>query len=92
MDLINLRSDPELSRCYPRKWPARIEIFTRDGRRLEASNDHPKGDPENPLKEADVIEKFKALTNGLISVYTQEGIVDRVLNLEEMANINELLT
>ena len=92
MDLINLRSDPELSRCYPRKWPARVEIFTRDGRRLEASNDHPKGDPENPLGEADVIEKFKALTNGLISVSTQEGIVERVLNLEEMADINMLLT
>ena len=57
-----------------------------------ASNDHPKGDPENPLGEADVIEKFKTLTNGLISASTQEGIVERVSNLEEMANINKLLT
>ncbi|MCP4579096.1 MAG: MmgE/PrpD family protein, partial [Deltaproteobacteria bacterium] len=92
MELVNLRSDPELSRCYPRKWPARVEILTRDGRRLEAFNDHPKGDPENPLGEADVIEKFKALTNGLISASTREGIVERVLNLEEIADMNKLIT
>jgi len=92
MDLINLRSDPQLSQSYPHKWPARVEILTRDGRRLEASIDHPKGDPENPLGERDVIEKFKSLTDGLISASTQEGIVERVLNLEEIVNINKLFT
>ena len=51
---------------------------------------YPSGKPRIP--HSCVVEKFKALTNGQISVSTQEGIVERILNLEEMADINKLLT
>ena len=31
MERIQIVSDPNLSRSYPEKWPAQVEIFTRDG-------------------------------------------------------------
>ena len=34
MQKIELRSDPELTTMYPRKWPARVEIVKQNGERL----------------------------------------------------------
>jgi 2-methylcitrate dehydratase PrpD len=91
MGRIRIRSDPQLSLQYPVKWPARVEIMTRDGKSLKGSSDYPKGDPENPLGERDVIEKFRDLTRGLLSDSSVEAIVERVMGLEEMDDVSNLL-
>jgi 2-methylcitrate dehydratase PrpD len=91
MDRVRVVADPALTSAYPAKWPARAQIHTRDGRCLEGANDHPKGDPENPLDEAEVIEKFRGLTDGLISPAAADRILGRVLRLEEAADASVLL-
>jgi 2-methylcitrate dehydratase PrpD len=91
MERVEIRSDPQLSMHYPGKWPARAEIITRDGKSLKGSSDYPKGDPENPLEERDVIEKFGDLTKGLLSDSTAEAIVKRVMQLEDMDDVSNLL-
>jgi len=91
MERIKIRIDPELSKLYPAKWAARLEITTRDGKILTGSSDYPKGDPENPLQERDVIEKFRGLTEGLLSNPAAEAIVERVMGLEELSDVNGLL-
>ena len=91
MERIKIRSDPELTRDYPRKWAARADIFTQDGLCLKGANDYPKGDPENPLEDQDVIEKFKTLTEGLIPLSKAEEIIERVMNLEDVADVAKLL-
>ena len=91
MDRVKIRSDPQLTMHYPGKWPARVEIITQDGKKLNGSSDYPKGDPENPLEERDVIEKFRDLTKGLLSDSTAEAIVERVMQLEDMDDVSSLL-
>jgi 2-methylcitrate dehydratase PrpD len=91
MERVKIRSDPQLSMHYPGKWPARAEIITRDGKSLKGRSDYPKGDPENPLEERDVIEKFGDLTKGLLSDSTAEAIVERVMQLEDMDDVSNLL-
>jgi 2-methylcitrate dehydratase PrpD len=91
MERIEIRSDPQLSLQYPVRWPARVEIITRDGKRLKGSSDYPKGDPENPLGERDVIEKFRGLTKGLLSDPSAEAIVERVMDLEDIDDVRHLL-
>ena len=91
MERIKIRSDPELTKSYPRKWGARAEIFRQDGLRLEGANDYPKGDPENPLEDREVIEKFKTLTKGMIPLPKAEEIIERVMNLEDMDDVAKLL-
>ncbi len=91
MGRINIRSDPQLSMQYPAKWPAWVAITTRDGKSLKGSSDYPKGDPENPLGEGDVIEKFKDLTKGLLSDSSAEAIVERVMRLEDLPDVSNLL-
>jgi len=91
MERIDTRSDPRLSKQYPAKWPAWVEITTRDGKSLKGSSDYPKGDPENPLGEGDVIEKFRDLTKGLLSDSSAETMVERVMRLEELPDVSNLL-
>jgi 2-methylcitrate dehydratase PrpD len=91
MKRIEIHSDPQLSQQYPAKWPARVEIITRDGKSLKGSSDYPKGDPENPLEEQEVIEKFRDLTKGLLSDSSAGAIVERVMCLEDMDDVSRLL-
>jgi 2-methylcitrate dehydratase PrpD len=91
MERVSIQSDPELSQSYPLKWPARVEIVTRDGQRLEGENDYPKGDPENPLDERRVIEKFMYLTEGRVPTVIAGRIVERVMNLEDVVDVTDLL-
>ena len=59
--LVECYQDDELDAVYPARWPARVEIRLRDGRRLEAHVDHPKGDPENPFGDDELLDKFRSL-------------------------------
>jgi 2-methylcitrate dehydratase PrpD len=89
---IRIQSDPELSAMYPRKWPARVEILKRSGERLTGSAEHPKGDPENPLTESEVVAKFKSLTRGLISDDRADALCERALALDKIGDVSTLLT
>jgi 2-methylcitrate dehydratase PrpD len=91
MEKIEIHSDPDLSRKYPRLWPAKVEITTRRGETLKGSSDYPKGDPENPLTEDELIQKFKGLTDTILSESAAETIIERVMNLENVDNVTELL-
>jgi len=91
MQKINVAGDPDLTRTYPRKWPARVAITLENGRRLDGANEYPKGDPENPLSERELITKFKNLTEGGLPPPQADVIIDRVLGLESMSDVNELL-
>jgi len=91
MSRVFVRNDDELSRHYPRKWPARVEITTNSGNRVNGEVDYPKGDPENPLTETELVEKFSSLTQGLIAPAKANTIIDRVMNLEILSDVGQLL-
>jgi 2-methylcitrate dehydratase PrpD len=91
MKKVRIAGDPELTGTYPRMWPARVTITLKDGRKLEAANAYPKGDPENPLSERELIAKFKDLTAGALPDARADALVERVMDLESMGNVIELL-
>ncbi|MBN2439289.1 MAG: MmgE/PrpD family protein, partial [Deltaproteobacteria bacterium] len=92
MQKIRIQSDPELTGAYPRKWPARVRIVLKDGRQLAAANEYPKGDPENPLSEEEVIGKFKSLVSGVIPPARTDMLIERVLHIDESPDIGLLLS
>ena len=91
MQKIHITADPILTAMYPGKWPATVEIITRSGARLTGRVDFPKGDPENPLSEAEVVEKFKMLTRGLITEAWADVLCTRVLAVDECQDVSTLL-
>ncbi len=54
-------ADPELEVLYPARWAAVIEITLKDGQFITARTDYPRGDPENPATEEEMLDKFKKL-------------------------------
>jgi 2-methylcitrate dehydratase PrpD len=65
MDRVTCYRDPELDALFPNQWPAVVEIVRTDGTRLSHRVDYPKGDPENPLTDAELVAKLVDLTPAL---------------------------
>ena len=90
MGSISLKTDPELTRLYPQKWPSRVEIKLENGERYNGYCEYPKGDPENPFSEMELIQKFKKLCGNIIEKDEINRITDLVLALEKVDDVTEI--
>ncbi len=93
MKRVRCVQDPELDKEFPRKWPARVSISTRGGRRFEAFVEYPKGDPENPLSWDEMIEKFHSLASAVYTDSHREEIVNKIrkMDKERIGSLTTLL-
>jgi len=87
MDLISLKEDPKLTRQYPQKWPSRVEIKVANGKTYKGFCEFPKGDPENPFSEKELIQKFNKLCEKIITKHQKDRIVELVLSLEKIDDV-----
>jgi 2-methylcitrate dehydratase PrpD len=53
-------ADAELTKLYPDKFPARVTVTLKDGRKLTETRYFPKGDPQEPLTPAEIEAKFSS--------------------------------
>jgi 2-methylcitrate dehydratase PrpD len=58
---VTVGVDAAREAAYPATWSAGVSVQLRDGRRLDAAQDRPKGDPENPLSPQELEAKFRQL-------------------------------
>jgi 2-methylcitrate dehydratase len=89
---IETTEDPEWTRRYRATDPnelsfgGRVEIFLRDGTRLEdemaVANAHPLG--AKPFGRADYIRKFQILTDGIISTRESNRFLEAVQDLAKL--------
>ena len=91
---IRVVADKDISRAFPTKQAAVVEVIMKDGRSYSEQVDYPKGEPENPMSIEEVREKFVYLT--LFSGRTKEEadeIFDAVIDLENrFDNLLDLIT
>jgi 2-methylcitrate dehydratase PrpD len=83
-DRVMMVLDPEVDRAYPARWIGKVEVLTRDGRRLQGRVDEPKGDPGNTLTRAELEAKALALASyrgGAIET-EMRGVIARVWALD----------
>jgi len=76
-DLANkvvIEGDPHQDWVYPTHRGATVTIRLADGREFSAHEDLPKGEPENPLSDAELQEKFFALAEPYIGTAQAEKI------------------
>ncbi|WP_211229904.1 MmgE/PrpD family protein [Desulfovirgula thermocuniculi] len=91
MGRVSLVADAELDALHPERWPAVVEISTVDGQVYTGRTDFPRGDPENPLTEEELREKFYGLVAGPWGEKKAEALGMAILNLEEVEDVAELL-
>lgn len=59
---VSIIEDPALTNQVPEKREARVECLTRNGVSRQATVVYPKGEPENPMSDEELCEKFNELT------------------------------
>lgn len=82
MGKVELTADPELSRNFPRQRAARVEIELTDGRRLAHFQPTRKGDPEMPLSDAELNDKFLELATPVLGDVKARALLERLWRLE----------
>jgi 2-methylcitrate dehydratase PrpD len=87
MTKIELSADPELSKAFPRQRAARVEIETADGRKLSHFQETRKGDPELPLSDAELDDKFLELVAPVIGKAGASALLKDLWALEKRKNL-----
>ena len=81
-------ADAELSRTFPRQRAARVEIELADGRKLAHFQPTRKGDPEMPLTDAELNEKFLELTTPVVGDVSARDLLNRLWKLESEKSVD----
>ena len=78
-----------------RRWPAenvfRIAVLARDGRRHEVEVTQPRGHPNNPMTDEEVLAKYEALASGALAPAARRAVVDFIWSLERQPRVAALL-
>jgi len=84
--------DAELDKLLPEKFPSRVIIQTKDGRRFEKLYEVPHGDGLNPLSLEELREKYEPLASSVFSRKQIQEIEKRILQLEEVRDFKDIAT
>jgi 2-methylcitrate dehydratase PrpD len=92
-DRVQMVLDPEVDTAYPVRWIGKVSVTTRDGRRLDARIDEPKGDPGNTLTRAELVDKAVRLAGygGGASEHEVRALAERVWAIANAPKVTQLL-
>jgi 2-methylcitrate dehydratase PrpD len=90
LDKTEVIADPELNALYPAKFPARVTITLKDGRRLQEVRYYPKGDPQDPMTPEEIEDKFRANVAHGYSDAEAAHILHLIRTLPDAPHIDEL--
>ena len=88
---VEVVADPEIEKVFPALQRVIVNIKTKDGRTFSKQLDYPKGDPRNPLSDAEIEEKFRALAEGVLSMKAQDKLIAAIWELEKCASVSKLM-
>ncbi len=89
---IKLEENQNHTNAFPAKRYASVVITLQNGEKLQLENIEARGDPDNPLSDAEIETKFVQLTEGVISSSKQNQLIQLIDNLEKEGDINALLS
>lgn len=86
---VRVSVDPDLDRLFPEKTVSRVTVRTSKGA-FTTMVEYPKGNPENPLSDAELVEKFLWLAADTAGEERSSELVAAVERLERMDNVKHL--
>jgi 2-methylcitrate dehydratase PrpD len=86
---VKVSVDPELDRLFPEQTAMRATLRTQQGD-FTTTVEYPKGDPANPLSDAELEEKFYGLTVEVMGEERSRGLKEAVEHLHQMEDIKDL--
>ncbi|MBT7943179.1 MAG: MmgE/PrpD family protein [Alphaproteobacteria bacterium] len=90
IEKIEVADADDLSAEFPKRRAARIHIEATDGRRFEHYSPTRKGDPDNPLTDDELAEKFLELCGPVLGATGAGVLLGALWRLEEAADMVSL--
>ncbi len=90
MARIELTVDPEIDANFPGRRAARVTITTHDGRTAGFLQPTRKGDPELPLSDADLADKFMELAGPVVGDAPARALLGQLWALDEARDLPNL--
>jgi 2-methylcitrate dehydratase PrpD len=87
---VSVIKDDELDALYDEKWPAIVEVRTKDGQLLSARRDIMKGEPEYPVSDKELKQKFISLASDTVSTDRVEQLWQMIFQLDDLKSVSEL--
>jgi 2-methylcitrate dehydratase len=89
-DKITIRENAEMNRDFPGKFRCRVEIAMRDGATRSASVDYPHGHHLDPMSDAEVEAKFRALAGRKLAGEKVEALLTALWGFDKAAGADEV--
>jgi 2-methylcitrate dehydratase PrpD len=89
--LVEIEIDPEIEGAYPDQNGCRLEVVLKDGSSYQGYVPYAKGEPEFRMGEAELREKFAALTSEILSAERADELFERCMRLETLGEVGQLL-
>jgi 2-methylcitrate dehydratase len=91
MGRIRVHSHAEFTGRFPAELPSGLEVRTRSGQRLVERALYPKGHARNPMTDADVSDKFRALAADALPPPRLDPALDALWRIGEQPRVRSLL-
>ena len=88
MQKIECVADPELSKGYPNQRAAQVEIETNDGKKFAHFQPTRKGDPEMPLTDEELDDKYLELATPVLGDAGSRQLLALLRRTEQLANVD----
>ncbi len=89
---IKVAADPQIDALFPKVKRAVVRITTKDGTTYTKEEDHAKGQPERPLTDGELVDKFRANAKAVLSEARLARAVEATFHLEEIKDIRDYVT
>ncbi len=91
LGLIEVVADVEIDAMFPGTKRAVAKIDTLDGRSFEATVDHAKGSPQNPMTDEELVAKFRANADGVVDTARQDAIIEATWGIDQAAGVGDYM-
>ena len=91
LNKVEVVADAEIEAVFPELQRVIVTVTTTDGKEFTKQLDYPKGDPRNPLTDAEIETKFDALASPVLSDDARKRLKEAVWGLEKLGSITELM-
>jgi 2-methylcitrate dehydratase PrpD len=86
---VKLSVDPEFVQAFPERTALRVTVHTGRGA-FATTVEYPRGNPENPLSDAELTDKFLGLVAGILGEERSRKLGKVAQHLEELDNVKRL--
>ncbi|HHN77104.1 MAG TPA: MmgE/PrpD family protein, partial [Phycisphaerales bacterium] len=92
MDKVKVVANEEFESRFPEFQPSRVTITLVDGTSHVRQVDVPKGDPRDPMTQAEIKVKFDALGAGVIGQERCDALGEWIMNLDGQTSLDGLFS